>query len=67
MLTSHERDVLRTLNGEGDFIGGWGAWVTAVLGSLKGSGFCRLVPKDGGYNYEITEAGRRALEERDDG
>lgn len=56
-LTELETDVLRTLNGEGDFIGGWGAWVAACVESLRGRGLVAGYTK-----IEITPAGRRALE-----
>lgn len=53
-LTSHDIEVLRMLNGERK--PEWGAWVGACLEFLSGHGLCTRGP-----NYQITDAGKRAL------
>lgn len=54
-LNSFEKEVLEMLAGMRE--GQWGAWVGAVLGTLSGRGLCTRGP-----NYQITDAGRAALE-----
>lgn len=54
-LTSHEIEVLEMLGGKRE--GQWGAWVSACLETLSGMGLCTRGP-----NYQITPAGRAALE-----
>jgi len=56
-LTTHEWSVLEMLDGRR----GWesGAWVNACCGFLKGRGYATGLP------YQITEAGRRALADRE--
>jgi hypothetical protein len=55
-LTSDDIEVLRILNGERQ--GEWGAWVGACLEFLSDHGLCTRGP-----NYQITDAGKRALAE----
>lgn len=55
-LSDHEIELLEIMVGRRP-AGPWGAWVTACLESLVGSG---LVEKDG-PNYFITDAGRAVL------
>lgn len=58
-LTEHEIDVLKMLDGQREFE--WGAWVGACLEQLVGEGYCtRSMP------YQITPAGRLALQESPD-
>ena len=42
-LTTHQADVLTTICGGPDRIGGWGAWVSAVMEVLRGKGLAVLV------------------------
>lgn len=58
-VTEHEYHVLEMLAGQRP--GEWGAWVAACLEFLSEAGLCTHGPK-----YQITIAGRKALEARGD-
>lgn len=60
-LTKYDLSILRMMNG-GPTVP-WGAAMSAALEFLKGDG---LVEQEG-TNYWITEAGRRALEDQEQG
>lgn len=55
-LTETEIEVLRMMSGEAE--GRWGAAVSASLEFLQEFGYCTRGP-----NYQITDAGRKALHE----
>lgn len=55
-MNEHDLRVLRTLAGDGDHIGGWGAWVSVVIEGLHRRGLVTAPP-----DVRITDAGKQAL------
>jgi hypothetical protein len=66
-LTDYDRDILRMLSGEKVEGLAWGAAMGAAIGFLRGDGYVRQVRNAAGIGYEITDSGRAALAEGDEG
>lgn len=66
-LTEHEARVLRTISGGPDEIGGWGAWVSAVMSSLRRLKLAKLAPNLGQFTLVPTDLGRAVAQELESG
>lgn len=62
ILTSHDIEMLRRLNGEpSESAPVWGAWVTVVIEFLHGAGLVDRKQTEHGITYMINDAGRARL------